>query len=471
MGNLIQFFPRHVLVACIGGIGIFLFITGIEICARLEPKLSFEFLIAIFQPPMLKLWGTSFAAAIILKILQLYNRSPLLVPFFYAIVPIIFYTIIYITGRSLDQLRQDGWLFNLPSASDAPFYIFWTFFDFKVVNWTAICSTIPTQLALTFFGILHVPINVPALSISTGQDFDLSKELIGHGLGNLISGFTGGLQNYMVYSNSLIFIRSGGGSFASCVMLCFASVIVWIKGSEIVGFVPVVLVGALIFHLAVDLIKESLFDTLMAGLHPLEYITIISIVAVMGFIGFTEGIVVGVVLTCIFFVVIYAQRSVIRDSFKGSQLRSTVHRLYRQRIFLDNVGDQIHILKLQGFMFFGTISQLSSNLDEVILIMPQTRFVILDFSLVNGVDYSGLESFSKIRRTLSNHRIYLILCSTEAVNVELKRCGLLDTDIEDTEPCVYTFSTLNESLEWCENTLLSCYYVKSDPIQPQKGKP
>jgi sulfate permease, SulP family len=71
----------------------------------------------------------------------------------------------------------------------------------------------------------------------------------------------------------------------------------------------------------------------------------------MGFVGFTEGIFVGIILTCFFFVVIYARRSVIRQSFKGLQLRSTVHRLYRQQLFLDKVGDQIHIIKLQGSLY------------------------------------------------------------------------------------------------------------------------
>lgn len=46
----------------------------------------------------------------------------------------------------------------------------------------------------------------------------------------------------------------------------------------------------------------------------------------------------------------YSRRSVIRASFTGSQLRSTVHRLYRQQMFLDQVGDQIHIIKLQGYV-------------------------------------------------------------------------------------------------------------------------
>jgi SulP family sulfate permease len=54
-------------------------------------------------------------------------------------------------------------------------------------------------------------------------------------------------------------------------------------------------------------------------------------------------------MACIFFVVMYSQKSIIRETFTGTQLRSTVHRLYRQQSFLDKVGAQTHIIKLQGY--------------------------------------------------------------------------------------------------------------------------
>jgi SulP family sulfate permease len=59
----------------------------------------------------------------------------------------------------MQELREMGWLFTLPSATESPFWLFWTFYDFNVVDWSAIAKTLPTQFALTFFGILHVPIN------------------------------------------------------------------------------------------------------------------------------------------------------------------------------------------------------------------------------------------------------------------------------------------------------------------------
>lgn len=39
LGALIGFFPRHILVGCIGGVGVFLIETGLEVAAGLEEVL------------------------------------------------------------------------------------------------------------------------------------------------------------------------------------------------------------------------------------------------------------------------------------------------------------------------------------------------------------------------------------------------------------------------------------------------
>ena len=63
------------------------------------------------------------------------------------------------------------------------------------MNWTAFADTIPAMFALTFFGVLHVPINVPALGISTGEDnLNVDRELMAHGVTNALSGLSGSIQ-------------------------------------------------------------------------------------------------------------------------------------------------------------------------------------------------------------------------------------------------------------------------------------
>jgi sulfate permease, SulP family len=79
------------------------------------------------------------------------------------------------------------------------------FADFAKVDWEALSETIPTMFALSFFGIIHVPINVPALGIAVQQeDVSINRELFGHGISNALSGFVGSIQvSHMFYYRDL----------------------------------------------------------------------------------------------------------------------------------------------------------------------------------------------------------------------------------------------------------------------------
>lgn len=51
------------------------------------------------------------------------------------------------------------------------------------------------MFALSFFGIIHVPINVPALGLAVKEDdVDANRELIAHGISNTLSGCVGSIQ-------------------------------------------------------------------------------------------------------------------------------------------------------------------------------------------------------------------------------------------------------------------------------------
>ena len=268
------------------------------------------------------------------------------------------------------------------------------------------------------------------------------------------------MLDYLVYTNSVLFIRSGGDSRVAGLMLAAATAIVLFIGPWIVGYIPVMVVGALIFHLGIELMIEALIDT-WTVVNPFEYITIVVIVIAMGVLGFVEGIFLGVVLACIFFVVSNSQKSAIRTTFSGSSIKSTVRRRYRQQKFLKQVGNQIYVMKLQGYMFFGTINGVENAIRQVLVYRRwrrnPIRFLIVDFSLVNGLDFSAAEAFIRIKRLLSKKDVYLVLCGatySSDVGKALRSAGIWG----DTSPFLHIFENFNEALEWCENMLLEAYY-------------
>ncbi|ORY87148.1 sulfate transporter family-domain-containing protein [Protomyces lactucae-debilis] len=471
LGSLIGYFPRHILVGCIGGVGWFLFVTGLEVSARLDGNLEYSLktLQHLFEGHTALLWSIPLGLAIILEILQRLLSHPLVVPLYFCAIPLVFYIVVAaVPSLHLETLREAGWVFEAPEAGKA-WYDFYTLYKFGVVDWGALARTFPAMLALTFFGVLHVPINIPALGVSTCEDnVDVNRELKAHGVSNALSGMFGSIQNYLVYTNSILFIRCGGDSRVAGVMLSIGTAAIMFIGPTLVGKIPIMVVGALIFLLGMDLLKEALIDTI-GKVHLFEYLTIVVIVVTMGVFDFVLGIVVGIILACIFFVVQTSKKSPIRAHYSGASAMSTVRRPPVQQRYLRDAGHQVQVYKLSGYMFFGSVSSVEKIVREYVeerrFKSHPIRFLVLDLTLANGMDFSAAEAFTRMRRLLSTRDIHLVICGCRAggeIMSSLQGIGLLNEDSD-----VEIYDDLNSALEGCENKLLEAFYTLEEHMSPQ----
>lgn len=130
LGNLVSFFPRSILTGCIGGVGIFLFITGLEVSARLNGNLEYtpETLYKLLQADTIVLWLPPLVLAVLILIIRQFSNHPVVLPIFFVSIAAIFYFFVaVIPSLSLDTLRKNGWVFHRPDAH-APFYRFYTYY-------------------------------------------------------------------------------------------------------------------------------------------------------------------------------------------------------------------------------------------------------------------------------------------------------------------------------------------------------
>lgn len=471
IGALIGFFPRHILIGCIGGVGWFLVATGVEVSARLEGNLEYniETLQKLFHQDTLLLWIIPLALAVILLGVKRFVKSNFLVGGYFIGVAVTFYFFKFVLNLRIDTLRGKGWIFEAPAAGN-PWYHFYTLYNFSAVNWSALFQTVPAMFALTFFGVLHVPINVPALGISTGEDnLNVDRELMAHGVSNALSGVLGSIQNYLVYTNSLLFIDSGGNHRLAGIMLAGATFGILVIGPVLIGYIPIMVVGALIFLLGIELLIEAAVDT-WGKLQKLEYLTIIVIVVTMGIWDFVYGILIGIVLACLSFVVQTSRKPAIKAAYSGGIATSTVRRHPVQLKFLEEAGQQTHVFKLAGFLFFGTIvmveNQIRALLDDEAFKERPIRFLVIDFANINGIDFSAAEAFTRINRILMTRYVKLVMSGLEIngeIGKSLRSVGLFaENDVE-------IFESLNAALEFCENELLKAFYRRQELLNQRHG--
>jgi len=130
LGSLVSFFPRHILIGCVGGVGFFLFVTGIEVSARLDGNLEYnlETAHALFQKDTVALWTIPLALSISLLLILRINRAPFVVPGFFILVAVVFYIVVAaVTRFNVPLARENGWIFAAPQAG-VPFYNFYSYY-------------------------------------------------------------------------------------------------------------------------------------------------------------------------------------------------------------------------------------------------------------------------------------------------------------------------------------------------------
>ncbi|OIW35187.1 cyclic nucleotide-binding domain-containing protein [Coniochaeta ligniaria NRRL 30616] len=474
-GYLVGFIPRHILIGCIGGVGWFLVATGFEVSARMDGSLNYDLdtLRKLFQADTAALWLIPLVLALILFYTQTKITSKFFLPLYIIAIPIVFYFfVLSLDTLDTDNLRDKGWIFEGPPPGE-PWWYFYTLYQFDKVHWGAIFQCIPAMLALTFFGILHVPINVPALALNTGEDHaDLDHELKLHGYSNLLSGCFGSIQNYLVYANTLFFMRSGGDSRLAGFELAALTFGVMVMGPSLIGFIPVMMVGVLIFDLGFELLLEAVWLP-RKKLKPLEYFTVIVIVLVMGIYDFVVGIGVGILLAFIALIFQTSRVSAVRATYSGEVVGSTVRRNHSQQDYLRQVGRQIYVIKLAGFLFFGTINTVEGKIralisDEVFNKRP-IKYLVLDMCLVTGLDYSAGEAFNTISRLLDGKGVLLVLSGVDAeseLGRNLRSVGLGEAGID-----VVLLPDLNSALEYCENELLKTFYANQEARASSRTAP
>lgn len=183
----------------------------------------------------------------------------------------------------------------------------------------------------------------------------------------------------------------------------------------------------------------------------------------MGAWDFVIGILVGIILACVNFVVQTSRKSAIRATYSGEVAGSTVRRPPIQQQFLREAGQQTLIVKLGGYLFFGTIVNVENTMrglieDEAFNRRP-IRFLVLDFSRVYGLDFSAAEAFTRINRILQKRNVQV---TVSGLNVEgevgksLQNVGLFEP-----ETGVAIFEDLNSALEFCENDYLKVFYKEA----------
>jgi sulfate permease, SulP family len=180
-----------------------------------------------------------------------------------------------------------------------------------------------------------------------------------------------------------------------------------------------------------------------------EYLIVLAIVVTIAVKGFLPGIVVGLILSVVMFAVNYGRIDLVREIAFGTTYRSNVDRPPGERVALQGLVDRVQILRLNGFVFFGSASGLLERIRKRVEAGP-IRFLLIDLQRVTGVDSSGVFALQKVKQLAEANGFELVFAGvSDRVQDALRRGGIVASDgIVRFEP------DLDHGLQRCEDELL-----------------
>jgi SulP family sulfate permease len=447
LSRFVRFIPYPVVGGFIAGTGLLLVQGALGI--MLGRALSLSNLGSLFRNETLLLWipGVLFGTLVLIASRRLNHF--LTYPALLAGAIVVFYLLMRIGGFRINEMREMGLLLG-PFPPGA----LWKPLNLSLlaqVDWEVILSELSNMAAVAIISLVSLLLNASALELIAQKDVDLNRELISTGIANIAGGLGGSSVGYHMLGVSSLAFRMGISNRLVPVFAASVTGITLLFGASLLSLIPKLIAGGLIFFVGLSFLTEWLYDAWFQ-LPRLDYALVWVILIVVGAAGFLQGVGTGIVIAVVLFVVNYSRIDIIKDALSGTSYQSSIERPFEHRQLIRSMGERIQILRLHGFIFFGTSQTLVNHINDRIKDSghEKLRYLILDFQHVTALDSSAVFSFIRLRQLADHQQFHLILTDLDAeTKHKLTRAGLGEQD-----EWIHFIPSLDYGMEWCESKLL-----------------
>lgn len=385
-GFIAYFFPSSVIKGMLTGIGLLIILKQIPHALGYDKDAIgddsfFQFdgentISAILKALEVFTPGAVLIAAISIAILVLWDKvltkkhkifGMLNGPLVVVVIGIVMFNL-YKSG-TLNFSLADDQVVRLPVANSvSEFFSFFTFPDFSAITNFKVWEV---AVVLAIVASLETLLCVEATDKMDPHKriTPTNRELKAQGLGNIVSGFIGGLPITQVIVRSTANISFGGKTKMSAILHGVFLLISALTVAGVLNMIPLASLAAILFLVGYKLAKPSLFKQ-MYKLGWEQFIpftaTVVGILATDLLKGITIGILFGIFYT-------------LRHSYRNSH--------HMKETITTEVGHDVHHLVLAEEVSFFNKANVIKELDEI----PANSKVIIDFSKSKSVAHDVLE--------------------------------------------------------------------------------
>jgi SulP family sulfate permease len=448
LGNLVRYIPYPVMAGFFAGIG-FLFVKGgLEVAIGQAPSLDM-----INDPHLVQLALSAIIFAVVLYAgLNKFDHWSVF-PMILAIGLAVFYGWFYQSGQTLVNAIETGWLPQIGTLPELSIPVF-SAADLSLVNWAAISPQAGHILVAALLSAIILLLDVSGIEIITKKDLNPDKELNIMGMASIASGILGGYPGVHVASDTAFTSKLGGNTRLMGFVYAGVVILALLAGTDFISKVPTFILGGLLLYVGFDFLIDWTWK-IRSELPVADYLIVIMILAAIALVDILQGVAFGFAVAAVLFVINYSRLSVIKSEATGRDRASNVDRDLETREKLNEQGDRILILILQGFIFFGTSDKLITEIKECIEDKSRTKpdFLVLNFCHVNQLDASAVKAFSKLAQLSERYSVHVLITGAKNTYIQhLNSIGFMTGDTGQVHRM--EFVQLDDGIAWCEKQIL-----------------
>lgn len=449
--NLVRFTPYPVAGGFVAGIGGAVCLAAMSLMGA---ELEWRTMPTLLEPAVLWTWGPGVGYGIVLYLSMKRWGNPLILPISVALAVGAYHLSLAAVGISSDEARTAGLL--LTSTADGSLWPSLGPADLVQVEWTEIARQIPNMVTLMLVAIISVIMSFAGLEVVANQDLDWEREFKASGVATVLAGLGGGTVATMIVPASLRSKLFGATTRLTGVVAALVIGSALVLGDGMLELVPTALVGGILVFAGLGMMDEGLVRS-SKRLPGLEYGIILLIFVTIIAFGLFEGVAAGMLATLVFFAVRLSRVDPIEARFTARERRSNKARPVTERTILLEEGEQVRVYRLQGYIFFGSVSPLTDQLKLSLSGPSRPVCLMLDFGGVSGFDVSAVNVLGRFLQTANAAGVQVVL---SAVSEQLK------TGLErNLPPAVFAGLWVepnsDHALERCEDIIITAWKAKT----------
>lgn len=292
-----------------------------------------------------------------------------------------------------------------------------------------VIGSIPAGLPLPFFASGDIPLGdivwskvlvaslIPGLTLAglgsidtlltsvvadniTKTHHDSNRELIGQGIGNAMAGLFAGLPGAGATMRTVVNVKSGGRTQLSGMIHALFLLAIMLGLGSLVSYVPLSVLAGILITVGWGIIDFKGFKDLFK-IPRADAVVLVVVFLVTVFVDLLTAVGIGMVIACVLFMKRasdlveggYSSSSMV-DDYKRKGLPHPGEANFDKTIpwqdeggINDEMQQHIYIQRLNGPIFFGTITRFQEVMSDV---PDHAKVVIIRMRLVSFMDQSGL---------------------------------------------------------------------------------